>query len=45
MRRLVLALAAIMMLSACMSTLQDGYDDRARHECERENRGAERAMC
>ncbi len=45
MRRLTLALAAILMLVACASTMQGGYDDRAQHDCERENRGVERAMC
>lgn len=45
MRRLVLAIASIMMLAACASTLQSGYDDRARNDCERDNRGVERAMC
>jgi hypothetical protein len=46
MRRLVLALAAIMMLSACMSTLQGAYDDQARQdECDRARGEIERAMC
>lgn len=45
MRRFVLALASIMMLAACASTIQDSYDDRARNDCERDNRGVERAMC
>jgi protein involved in sex pheromone biosynthesis len=46
MRRLVLALAAVMMLSACVSTLQGAYDDRAREEeCARARGDIERAMC
>ncbi|MGE0742551.1 MAG: lipoprotein [Hyphomonadaceae bacterium] len=44
MRRSLLVLAAVLLLTAC-STLQSGYDDRARSDCERENRGVERAMC
>jgi hypothetical protein len=46
MRRLVLALAAVMMLSACVSTLQGAYDDRAREdECDQARGDIERAMC
>lgn len=46
MRRLVLALAAVLTLSACVSTLQGAYDDRAREdECERTRGDIERAMC
>jgi hypothetical protein len=41
MRRLVLALAAMMMLTACASS----YQSRTRNDCERDNRGVERAMC
>lgn len=45
-RRLVLALAAVLMLTACMSTLQGAYDDRAREEdCARARGEVERAMC
>ncbi len=46
MRRLVLALAAVMMLSGCISTLQGAYDDQARQdECDRARGDIERAMC
>lgn len=45
MRRLVLVLAAALMLSGCASTLQNAYDDRAREECERESRGPDRLDC
>jgi protein involved in sex pheromone biosynthesis len=46
MRRLVLVLAAVLMLSACVSTLQGAYDDRAREdECERARGDIERAIC
>lgn len=41
MRRFVLALFAVAMLAACASS----YESRARNDCERENRGVERAMC
>jgi hypothetical protein len=44
MRRFVLALAAMMMLASC-ATLQHAYDDRAREDCEEENRDIERVMC
>jgi hypothetical protein len=44
MRRFVLAIAAVVMLTAC-STLQGGYDSRSRNDCERDNRDVERAMC
>jgi hypothetical protein len=45
MRRLVLAIASILMLAACASSAQRGYDNRAQNDCERDNRGVERAMC
>lgn len=46
MRRLILALAATMMLSACVSTLQAAYDDQARQdECDSARGEVERAMC
>lgn len=45
-RRLLLACAAVLMLSACISTIQGAYDDRAREEdCERARGSVERAMC
>lgn len=45
MRRALLALAAVLMLSACASTIENAYEDDQRRQCERENRGVERAMC
>ena len=44
MRRALLALAAAFMLSAC-AVLDGAYEDEQRRECERDNRGVERAMC
>ena len=45
-RRLILAFAAVLMLTACISTLQGAYDDQARQdECERARGDIERAMC
>ncbi len=44
MRRALLALA-VLMLSACASTIENAYEDDQRRQCERENRGVERAMC
>jgi protein involved in sex pheromone biosynthesis len=45
-RRLILVFAAVLMLSACISTLQGAYDDRAREEeCARTRGEVERAMC
>ena len=35
MRRFFLALNASAMLGGCISTLENGYDSRARHECDR----------
>lgn len=45
MRRTILTLLALVMLSGCASTLQNVYDEQARRECERNNRGTERVMC
>ena len=45
-RRIVLAFAAILMLTACVSTLQGAYDDQARQdECDRARGEVERTMC
>lgn len=45
MRKLLLMLAAAMVLSGCASTLQNAYDERHQRECERENRGMGRLDC
>jgi len=45
MRRVLLVLAATLVLSGCASTIQDAYDDHRREECEREARGSERLDC
>jgi len=45
MRKVLLMLAAAMVLSGCMSSLQGAYDDRRQRECERENRGPDRINC
>jgi predicted benzoate:H+ symporter BenE len=45
MRKLVLALASLALLSACASTLQNAYDERAREQCEEENHGPDRLNC
>lgn len=44
MRTLLLALAAAVALSGCVSTLQNAYDERAREECEENNRGPDRVL-
>lgn len=45
MRRALLALAAVLLVTACASMLDSAYEDDQRRQCERENRGVERAMC
>lgn len=45
MRRFLLALAATLALSACASAIDNAYERDQHRECERENRGVERAMC
>lgn len=45
MRRFFLALIASATLSGCISMLEDGYDSRARHQCDQATRGAERGAC
>ena len=45
MRRFFLALAASAMLSGCISIFESAYDDRAREECDRSTRAAERGAC
>jgi len=45
MRKVLLALAAAMFLSGCMSSLQGAYDERRQQECERESRGPDRLDC
>lgn len=45
MRRTLLAFAAIMMLTGCASLIDSAYEDDQRRQCERDNRGVERAMC
>lgn len=45
MRRALLALAAVMMLTGCASMIDNAYEDDQRRQCERDNRGVERAMC
>ena len=44
MRRFFLALDASAMLGGCISTLENGYISRARHECGRSTRAA-RVRC
>lgn len=45
MRRVLLVLIASATLSGCISMLEDGYDSRARHECDRSTRAGERGAC
>lgn len=44
MRKLMLALLGALALASCASTMQHSYDERARHDCERENRGSDRVL-
>lgn len=45
MRRFLLALLASATLGGCISTLENGYDSRARHECDQTTRAGERGAC
>ncbi|WP_167755647.1 hypothetical protein [Vitreimonas flagellata] len=45
MRKLILALASLVVLAGCMSTLQGAYDERREQECEQENYGRDRINC
>ncbi len=45
MRRLILALASLVLLAGCASTLQGVYDERREQECEEENYGRDRLNC
>lgn len=45
MRRFLLALIASATLGGCISMLESGYDERARHECHRDTRAGERGAC
>jgi len=38
MRKVLIVLAAAMVLSGCMSTLQGAYDERRQQECEENSR-------
>ncbi len=44
MRKLAALLCATALLSGCMSTLQNAYDERAHEECD-QHRGSDRADC
>ena len=45
MRRFLLVLLASASLCGCISLLEDGYDDRARHECDRNTSPSHRGEC
>jgi hypothetical protein len=45
MRRFLLALIASATLGGCISLLESGYDERARHECDRNTSAGERGAC
>ena len=45
MHRFLLALVAVVSLTACASTIENAYEDDQRRECERSSRNVERAMC
>lgn len=44
MRKFLAALIGALALASCASTLQNAYDERARHDCERDNRGPDRVL-
>ena len=45
MRRVLFVLIASATLCGCISMLENGYDSRARHECDRATRAGERGAC
>lgn len=45
MRRFLLVLLASASLSGCISMLENGYDSRARPECDRATRAGDHAAC
>lgn len=45
MRRFFFALIASATLGGCISTLEGGYDSRAREECDQSTRASERGAC
>ena len=45
MARLVLAALAAVLLSGCVSLLDDAYDDQARSQCDQETRPSQRGAC
>jgi hypothetical protein len=44
-RRALFGLAALLVLGGCIDTLQNAYDERARDQCEQDNRPRERGGC
>ncbi|MGE0292525.1 MAG: hypothetical protein AB7P97_09230 [Hyphomonadaceae bacterium] len=45
MRRFLLVLAATATLGGCVSLLEEGYDSRARHDCDRSTDSRDRGEC
>jgi len=45
LRNVIVAGAAALALSGCVSTLDGAYDEQARRQCERETRASERGAC
>lgn len=45
MSRFLLALLASATLAGCISSLESGYDSRARQQCDQTTRAGERGAC
>lgn len=45
MRLFLFALLASATLGGCISTLENGYDSRSRHQCDQSTRAGERGAC
>lgn len=45
MRRLILAMAALVVLGGCVETLQGAYNEQARTRCERDSGPRDRGDC
>jgi uncharacterized protein YceK len=45
MRRFLLALTAAAALGGCVSMIENAYDSRARHECDRASGASDRGAC
>jgi hypothetical protein len=45
MLRSIAAALAVLVVSACVSSIESAYDEHARSECDRESAASERGAC